>query len=243
MSRIRVHVRLDTLRAADYVQFACGARRREDSRWIMARLDGGLRNPSDARVVTCKACKAWINMSPQQRFELELEQRKKAREKKDKSAAAFAVLQERKRLSDGWGRLGRLIAIEASRADALVAMDMLEEKRELRSELVAFVSRVCAIAVMAHRIENPASRGERLWVYRPLEIVRDRAERMLRNQVCRFCDAVVRERVTIGSDHTLAGGHPIVSAHTSACAARYLAGALAPQPSSDPAVGDETRQP
>lgn len=152
---------------------------------------------------------------------------------KAKAAAAFAKLNERKKYDDAWTKLWRVIAIESLRPDAMVAMDLLGSGRrvdEVTSELLA---RVCAGAVMAHRFENPRSRGERLYIYRAAG---ERSGglggpwgRRVTDVVCRFCNVVIERDVDLGSVSSITGT-PNIAAHVVPCALKFLAGRFAPQP-------------
>lgn len=110
--------------------------------------------------------------------------------------------------------------IETSRGDAVVCLDAWEERREFlkpdRSLRLLSVSEqqganlnkidtmvVLTHAVAAHRIANPKSRGDRLFISNKHGHVR-----------CRFCEARLESAAQLKKDHD----------HVVRCALRYLIG-------------------
>lgn len=131
-------------------------------------------------------------------------------------------------------------AIAVARDEARVAMDIMEEVGFERVQLVinviatpdkdpALVARATErvmlvenaldMEVVAHRHANPASRGERRWLFRNVNGTRD--GRGSCDVACRFCDKVLLKRCTIGDDYTVA-----TDDHTVRCALEYLGGRL-----------------
>lgn len=178
------------------------------------------------RLVTCTACLRLVAMSPEEwRAHRDAEQAK--------AKQVFDRLAGKRREQDEQARRERVELVESTREEALIAIDAIapEHGGPRTSDEHELVARVCKVAVTAHRLANPKSRGNRLWVLR--DVGKDGRERGIGDVCCRFCGEVLAAGVQVGADRTVYGNRPAVSGHTVRCAVHYLAGDLAPRESID----------
>lgn len=166
---------------------------------------------------TCRECERLATMTPQERRAERLERLAQFTAKfSGKKAAILAA----KALASA----ERARQIEEHRADAMVALDLVESQDATRTLIhEELIHDALHWAVTAYKHEHPKSGGERLHVLR--DVVHG-----LGDQCCRFCGDVLRRGIQVGADRTMAGGFADISSHTIPCALKYLAGPLAPQP-------------
>lgn len=186
-----------------------------------------------AERVDCERCLRLHRMTPAERAALDAEKGAKLsslRGKKDQERAA---------------KRAELVArVEEARPEAMVLLDAIEagkvsdainyerEWTEERRLLEVKLDELLALAVLAHKIDNPTTRGERLWKY---SAESTSADERVRDTLCRFCGEVMEESVKIGDR-----GVEAYAKHTQPCALRYLAGDFAPRPHPEVSPGDHT---
>ena len=183
----------------------------------LGRTPGGRRSHQwtyDFAQTTCAECRRLGQLTPAQRA---AETLSRAQTRQGRFAAKRAEEVARRDAE----RAQRAAMIAESRPEAMVALDVVEAGGPVDSDQWALVDRALRAAIVAYKHDHPKSRGERLWVLRDVQAGTG-------HQHCRFCDACLRDGVTVGSDSKIAGSDAEVAAHTTRCALRYLAAEYLP---------------
>jgi hypothetical protein len=188
----------------DSVTWLCGRR------VVLGPRANGHYTAHNTREASCRLCKKLQPMSVTKRVAFLAAERAK-------NQIVFSRLKSRKAWLDAWGKLDRFLTVEINRPHAMVALDALQEGRARDLDVAEYVAKGCAIALVAHRLANPKSRGDRLWCYVG-------AARGWTETRCKFCNGTLETDVRMGTR-----GHRSYINHTAPCALRYLAGDLAPK--------------